>query len=134
MLYFFIIHVSSRIVIRSSAMRRVNSLLRAAFDGWAAPGGFTKIFLCILIGIGGAIITSDVFSKGLRLGLIWLEKDKKAPVDYGFGPGAGIGPARPNLVLGQTPAIPHSKGLVPKDLGRLWPQKQLRRQVISQVA
>ncbi len=44
----------------------------------------------------------------------WLEKDKKAPVDYGYGPGAGIGPARPNLVLGQTPAIPHSMGLVPK--------------------
>ena len=101
--------------IRSSAMRRINSLLGAAFHGWAAPRGFTTIFLCILVVIG-AIITSDVFSKGPGLGMFMsmLEKDKKAPVDYGYGPGAGIGPARPNLVLGQTPAIPHSMGLVPK--------------------
>src|ERR1700731_1783542 len=98
--------------IRSSAMRRINSLLGAAFHGWAAPRGFTTIFLCILVVIG-AIITSDVFSKGPGLGMFMsmLEKDKKAPVDYGYGPGAGIGPARPNLVLGQTPAIPQSMRL-----------------------
>jgi hypothetical protein len=98
--------------IRSSAMRRINSLLGAAFHGWAALRGFTIIFLCILIVIGGgAIISSDVFSKnpGLGMFMFWLEKDKKAPVDYGFGPGAGIGPARPNLVLGQTPATPLPK-------------------------
>jgi hypothetical protein len=98
-------------------MRRIQSLLGAAFHGWAAPRGFTTIFLCILIVIGGgAIISSEVFPKSPGLGMFMsmLEKDKKAPVDYGYGPGAGIGPARPNLVLGQTPAIPHSMGLVPK--------------------
>ena len=96
--------------IRSSAMRRINSLLGAGFHGWAAPRGFTTICLCILI-VVGAIITSDVFSKSPGLGkfMSMLEKDKKAPVDYGFGPGAGIGPARPNLVLGQTPATPLPK-------------------------
>jgi Domain of unknown function (DUF1929) len=101
--------------IRSSAMRRINSLLGTAFHGWAAPRGITKIFLCILIVIG-AILTSDVFSKSPGLGMFMsmLEKDKKAPVDYGYGPGAGIGPARPNLVLGQTPAIPHSMRLAPQ--------------------
>src|SRR5438045_683927 len=90
--------------IRSSAMRRINSLLGAAFHGAGAPRGFTTIFLCILVVIGGAIITSEVFSKSPGLGINLFEKDKKAPVDYGYGPGAGIGPARPNLVLGQTPA------------------------------
>jgi hypothetical protein len=82
----------------------------------ATPRGFTKIFLCILGVIGGAIINSDVFSKNPALGMFMfrLEKDKTAPVDYGFGPGAGIGPARPNLVLGQTPAIPRSTGLAPQ--------------------
>ena len=29
---------------------------------------------------------------------------QKAPVDYGYGPGLGIGSPRPNLVLGRTPA------------------------------
>ena len=44
-------------------MRRINSLLGAAFHGWAALGGFTKISLCILIVIVGAIISSEVFSQ-----------------------------------------------------------------------
>jgi hypothetical protein len=102
--------------IRSSEMRRINSLLGAAFHGWAALRKFATIILCILIVMGGVIINSDVFSKSPGLGMFMfrLEKDKKAPVDYGFGPGAGIGPARPNLVLGQTPAIPHSTGLAPQ--------------------
>jgi hypothetical protein len=98
-------------------MWRINSLLRAFFHGWAAPGGFTKISLCILVVIGGAIINSEVFSEVFSKSPLlefWLEKDKKAPADYGFGPGAGIGPARPNLVLGQTPPIPQSMRLVPK--------------------
>ena len=28
---------------------------------------------------------------------------QKSPVDYGYGPGLGIGSPRPNLVLGRTP-------------------------------
>ncbi len=95
-------------------MRRMNSILGAAFHGWAALGGFTKLSLCILAVIAGAAINSEVFSQSPRLDIFRLEKDKKVPVDYGFGPGAGIGPARPNLVLGQTPAIPRSKRVAPK--------------------
>jgi hypothetical protein len=101
----------------SSAMRRINSFSRAAFHSCAVHCGFTTIFLCILVVIG-AIITSEVFSQSPGLGMFMstLEKDKKAPVDYGYGPGAGIGPARPNLVLGQTPAIPKSTRLAPQAL------------------
>ena len=47
----------------------------------------------------------------MRLNL--LDTDRKAPVDYGYGPGKGIGPPRPNLVLGQTPAIPKSLTAAP---------------------
>jgi hypothetical protein len=100
--------------IKSSAMRHINSPIRAASHGWVALGRFTKISLCIfvviggLVVIGGATINSDPFSQSPRLDIFWLEKDKKAPVDYGYGPGAGIGSPRPNLVLGQTPAIPQS--------------------------
>lgn len=94
-------------------MWRINSLLGAAFNGWAALGGFTKLSLCTLAVSAGAAINSDVVSKSLRPDLFWLDKDKTAPVDYGFGPGAGKGPARPNLVLGQTPAIPRSMRVAP---------------------
>ncbi len=38
-----------------------------------------------------------------------MEKDHRAPIDYGFGPGKGKGMGAPNLILGQTPAIPQSK-------------------------
>ena len=55
-----------------------------------------------------------VFTEPEVLDIFRREKDKKAPVDHGFGPGAGIGPARPNLVLGQTPAIPQSLLVAPK--------------------
>ncbi|MGC2222390.1 MAG: galactose oxidase-like domain-containing protein [Methylocella sp.] len=95
-------------------MRRIDSLLGATFPGWVAPRGCTKITLCILVVIAGAAINTDVFSQSPRLDIFRLEKDKKAPVDYGFGPGAGIGPARPNLVLGQTPGIPKSMRVAPK--------------------
>jgi hypothetical protein len=94
----------------SSAMRRsINSLLGATFHRWAALGGFARIFLCILVVISGAIISADVFSMRLNL----LDTDRKAPVDYGYGPDKGIGPPRPNLVLGQTPAIPKSLTAAP---------------------
>jgi hypothetical protein len=87
-------------------MRHVNSLLGSAFHGWAALGGFTRIVLCVLIVIGGALISAEVFSFPARF---WLnENDNHPPIDYGYGVGKGIGPPRPNLVLGQTPAIPKS--------------------------
>ena len=95
-------------------MRRINFFLGAAFHGWAALGGFTKITLCLLAVIVGAAISSEVFSQSPSLDIFRREKDTQAPVDHGFGPGAGIGPARPNLVLGQTPAIPQSMRVAPK--------------------
>ncbi|HEY8032808.1 MAG TPA: galactose oxidase early set domain-containing protein [Methylocella sp.] len=95
-------------------MRRIKFALTAVFQSWALPRGFTKISICILAVIAGAAINSDVVSKALRLDIFRLEKDRKATVDYGYGPGAGIGPARPNLVLGQTPAIPRSLRAGPK--------------------
>jgi hypothetical protein len=95
-------------------MKRINSLFEAAFHDWASLRGYTKISFCIFAVIAGAAINSDVVSKTLRLDLFRLENDRRAPVDYGFGPGAGKGPARPNLVLGQTPAIPRSMRAAPK--------------------
>ena len=95
-------------------MGRIKFALTAVFQSWASSRGFTKISICILAVIAGAAINSDVISKSLRLDIFRLEKDRKAPVDYGYGPGAGIGPARPNLVLGQTPAIPRSLRAAPK--------------------
>jgi hypothetical protein len=35
-----------------------------------------------------------------------LEKDKKAPSDYGYGPGKSIGIPKPKVVLGQVPPSP----------------------------
>jgi hypothetical protein len=47
-------------------------------------------------------------------GVIILEKDKPAPVDYGYGPGAPIGPPRgANFAIGRTPAIPKSLAAAP---------------------
>ncbi|MGH6838078.1 MAG: galactose oxidase-like domain-containing protein [Methylocella sp.] len=43
------------------------------------------------------------------LDLFKLEKDKRAPVDYGYGPGAPIGSPRPKTVLGQTPINPKAR-------------------------
>ena len=91
-------------------MWHISSMMRAAFHGWARLGSFTKIFLCILVVIGGALSNSEVFSGPVLALFDWfkLEKDQKAPVDYGYGPGAPIGAPRPNLRLGQTPVIPKS--------------------------
>lgn len=36
-------------------MQRIKSLLGAAFRGWAALGGFTKLWLCILLVIAGGV-------------------------------------------------------------------------------
>jgi hypothetical protein len=94
-------------------MPRINSLLGATFHRWAALRGFARIFLCILIVIAGTVISAEVYSMRLNPHGFWLETDKKAPVDYGYGPGKGIGPPRPNLVLGQTPAIPKSLTAAP---------------------
>jgi hypothetical protein len=94
-------------------MRRVISLLGTALRGWAALG-------CTLVVIVGAIIDSDVFSAPIHLlDLNWfnLEKDQKVPVDHGYGPGAPIGPPRPNLHLGQVPPIRKSSIAAPARVG-----------------
>jgi hypothetical protein len=91
-------------------MRRTDSRLGALLHGSATVGGTTRKILCVFVVITGAMMTSaKVFSIGPNLAdFIGLEQNnkQKAPVDYGYGPGLGIGSPRPNLVLGQTPAIP----------------------------
>ena len=81
-------------------MWRMSSFFGAGAHG--AFGGFAMIFLCVLVIIVGAA------AKFSRLDIFTLEKDRRAPVDRGYGPGAPIGPPRPNLRQGQTPKIPKS--------------------------
>jgi hypothetical protein len=87
-------------------MRWIVAYLGRAFHWFATLGGFTKVCLVVLLVVVGAI--TQVFSGSTFPSVNWfkLEKDHKAPVDYGYGPGAGIGPPRPNLRLGYTPPIP----------------------------
>src|SRR6202011_2376018 len=89
-------------VIRSmmkSARLRVSSFLGAALRNSMQPGGFTKLFLClcvsVLLGAAAPVVNWST-----------LEKDKKAPSDYGYGPGKSIGTPRPKIVLGQVPPSP----------------------------
>jgi hypothetical protein len=96
-------------------MRRTNSRRGGLLHGSAAVGGTTRKILCIFIVIASAMMTSaKVFSIGPDLAKFITSFDialkqnnkQKSPVDYGYGPGLGIGSPRPNLVLGRTPAIP----------------------------
>jgi hypothetical protein len=90
-------------------MHQINSPPRGLLHG----GTTTKI-LGIFIVIGAMMTSAKVFSIGPNLAEFITSFDialkqnnkQKAPVDYGYGPGLGIGSPRPNLVLGQTPAIP----------------------------
>jgi hypothetical protein len=96
-------------------MHRTNSCLRGFLHGSATVGGTTRKILCVFMVIAGTMMTSaKVFSIGPTLAEFIANFDlgreqnnkQKAPVDYGYGPGLGIGSPRPNLVLGQTPTIP----------------------------
>lgn len=96
-------------------MRRINSFRGGLLHGSSTVGGTTTKILGIFIVIAGAMMTSaKVFSIGPNLADFITSFDialkqnnkQKAPVDYGYGPGLGIGSPRPNLVLGQTPVIP----------------------------
>jgi hypothetical protein len=84
-------------------MLRNHSILGAAVHGWTGLHGSTKIFLGLLVALGALGAANP------PLDLFKLEKDKKAPIDYGFGPGAPIGSPRPKAVLGQTPANPKAR-------------------------
>src|ERR1700732_5633694 len=84
-----------------SVRRRVSSFLGAALRKGMQPGGFTKLFLCLCVFV--------VLGAGAAAPVVnWstLEKDKKAPTDYGYGPGKSIGIPRPKVVLGQVPPSP----------------------------
>jgi hypothetical protein len=85
--------------------RPINSLFGTTLHASATVGA-TKKILCVFIVVAGAMTSAKVFSIGPNLDVFRRERDAKAPVDYGFGPGASIGFARPNLVLGRTPPIP----------------------------
>jgi hypothetical protein len=86
--------------------RPINSLIGTTLHASATVGSATKKILCVFIVVAGAMTSAKVFSIGPNLDVFRRERDAKAPVDYGFGPGAGVGFARPNLVLGRTPPIP----------------------------
>ena len=88
-------------------MSPINSRLGAVISRLAAHTGYMKLFLCILALAAGALVTSEVFSQNPRFDFKF-EKDRRAPVDRGYGPNAPIGPPRPNLRQGQTPKIPKS--------------------------
>jgi hypothetical protein len=87
-------------------MKHINSLFRVAFQNWAALGHFTKVILIlgVFVVFGASVPLPNWFK---------LEKDKSAPVDWGYGPGKGKGFPRPNLRLGQTPSIPKSTSAAP---------------------
>src|ERR1700731_3712502 len=73
--------------------------VRLRVSSFLGTGGFTKLFLCLCVFVllGAAAPVANWFT---------LEKDKKAPSDYGYGPGKSIGIPRPKVVLGQVPPSP----------------------------
>src|ERR1700738_569204 len=77
----------------------VSSFLGVVLRNGMPPSGFTKLFLClcvfVLLGAAAPVVNWST-----------LEKDKKAPSDYGYGPGKPIGIQRQKFVLGQVPASP----------------------------
>ena len=81
-----------------SVRLRVSSFLGVVLRNGMPPGGFTKLFLClcvfVLLGAAAPVVNWST-----------LEKDKKAPSDYGYGPGKSIG-TPPKVVLGQVPPSP----------------------------
>src|ERR1700740_2619043 len=85
---------------------RINFLLSAAHQSWAVLGRFPKVILilCSFAIVGASVPLPNWFN---------LERDKSAPVDWGYGPGKGKGFPRPNLRLGQTPSIPKSTSAAP---------------------
>jgi Domain of unknown function (DUF1929)/CARDB len=85
---------------------RINFLLSAAHQSWAVLGRFPKVILilCSFAIFGASVPLPNWFN---------LERDKSAPVDWGYGPGKGKGFPRPNLRLGQTPSIPKSTSAAP---------------------
>ena len=94
-------------------MWRISLFLKNVFCCWTALGRMTKILLC-------AFLCVPLFIAATSPPLNWfqLEKDKKAPVDYGYGVSVPIGSPRPKVTLGKTPAIPKKSMLAaPKGAG-----------------
>lgn len=67
---------------------------------------FTVIIVAISATINSKLISAQV---SVIYNIFKSEKDRPAPVDYGYGPGAPIGPPRgANFAIGRTPAVPKS--------------------------
>ncbi len=96
-------------------MRFVTSLLKLACSGWSRLGSFAKPSLLILAAV--AVIAAA--SPPTFIDWFKLEKDVKAPIDYGWGAGKGKGVPPPNLRLGKTPQILKS---APKSAPAIAPQ------------
>src|SRR5580704_17967334 len=65
----------------------INSLFETSLYRSATFRGVTKKILCVFIVVAGAMTSAKVFSIGPNLDLFRRERDTKAPVDYGSGPG-----------------------------------------------
>jgi hypothetical protein len=88
-----------------SPLTRLNSFLTGAFHKWAALGPVAKIFVAIAIVVGAAAPSVP--------NLVLLDKDQKAPVDFGDGPGKPPIP-KPLLKRGDVPKHPPKVTSAPK--------------------
>jgi hypothetical protein len=102
-------------------MRPVDALIGTALRGLRTRRGVSIKTLGVFIVIVGIIAAAKVFSDDAHgqdkvhvqhnadvQDAVKLDKDKRAPVDYGWGPGRGKGIVWPNYVLGKTPPMPKS--------------------------
>jgi hypothetical protein len=77
-------------------LTRVNSILKAAFQKLTSLGPLTKFV---------AIATVVVAAAAPAVNLVLIDKDQKAPIDFGDGPGKPAIP-KPKLKRGDVPAHP----------------------------
>src|ERR1700740_1289490 len=77
-------------------MNRITSVFGFGLRGWLGRGRLRSLFIFIL--------AVAVAAGAVAAGIDWfgLEKDRRAPVDYGFGPGKPKG-IRPLWRLGDVP-------------------------------
>lgn len=96
----------------------IGTLLRRART--IRNGGRQTLWISAAAAGGIAVVAATTSTAVLSIGgvveqiqnVLGLEKDKSAPVDFGYGPvqgiGQGIGVAPPSLAFGQAPFIPHA--------------------------
>ena len=87
-------------------MTKTSTLVRTTIKMYGPRKKGLRFFIAVVgVATGAAVVFA--FNSHVR-DVLRMEKDHRAPTDYGFGPGEGKGMGAPNLILGQTPAIPQS--------------------------